>query len=228
MKATAITFPLFALFGFSHFQALAAPVKNSPLDNLPTTNIAGVKVVWTPIVRDALDYAKKNGDNMTYKHIVRTWLFGALEIANNTALSSVDLEIHAVASILHDLGWDETPGSKLISSNKRFEIDGAIGARNFIHAHPDGKKWDHRRVQLVFDGIALHGEPSISAWKEPEVNAVNLGVFHDVEKPGPHIAPAAFAQIVAEYPRDDIRLGLQNKVIWYCRTKPATTYGTWY
>lgn len=223
MKASITS--VFALFSFSHIQALAAPVQNVRHDNLPTTNIAGVKVVWTPIVRDALEFAKENGDNMTYKHIVRTWLFGALEIANNTELSSVDLEVHAVASILHDLGWDETPGSKFISSNKRFEIDGAIGAREFIRAHPDGNKWDRRRLQLVFDGIALHGTPSISAWKEPEVNAVNLGVFHDVERPGPHIDPAAFARIVSEYPRDDIRLGLQNKVIWYCRTKPATTYG---
>lgn len=223
MKAS--LFSLFAVFGLFAIQTVAAPVGNAPLDNVPTTNLAGVKVVWTPLVRDALQFAKENGDNMTYKHIVRTWLFGALEIANNTNLSSTDLEVHAVASILHDLGWDETPGSKFVSSNKRFEVDGAIGARDFIRSHPDGKKWDHRRVQLVFDSIALHGTPSISAWKEPEVNAVNLGVFHDVEKPGPHIDPAVFERIVALYPRDDIRLGLQNKVVWYCRTKPETTYG---
>jgi hypothetical protein len=216
---------LSAFFGLFVFQTLGAPVCNAPLDNLPTTTIAGVKVVWSPIVRDALEYAKENGDNMTYKHIVRTWLFGALEIANNTELTGTDLEVHAVGSILHDLGWDETPGSRFVSSDKRFEIDGAIGARDFIHRHPDGKKWDHRRVQLVFDSIALHGTPSISAWKEAEVNAVNLGVFHDVEKPGPHIDPAAFARIVALYPRDDIRVGLESKVIWYCKTKPATTYG---
>jgi hypothetical protein len=214
-----------AFFGFSFLQAVASPITNPSVDELPMTTIAGVQVVYTPIVRDAIDYAKANGDNMTYKHIIRSWLFGALEIANNTNLSSTDLEVHAVAAILHDLGWDEKPGSKLVSSDKRFEVDGAIGARNFIRSHPDGKKWSERRVQLVWDAIALHGTPSISAYKEPEVNAVNLGVFDDVEKPSKNIDPAAFDRVVAEYPREDVLLGLKNKVIWFCRTKPPTTYG---
>lgn len=192
---------------------------------LPTTTIAGVEVVWTPIVQDALEYAKANADDMTYRHIVRSWLFGVLEITNNPGLSSSDLEVHALGAILHDLGWDETPNSPHVSPDKRFEVDGAIGARKFIRSHRDGKDWEERRVQLVWDSIALHGTPSIGFFKEPEVQAVGLGIVQDIGGKGPNIPPAPYDKIVGEYPQRDVDSGLQNKIIWLCRTKPESTYG---
>jgi hypothetical protein len=193
--------------------------------DLPMTTIAGVEVVWTPIIQDALDYAKAVADDMTYRHIIRSWLFGVREIANNSNLASSDLEVHALGAILHDLGWDETPNSPHVSPDKRFEVDGAIGARKFIRAHRDGKDWEERRVQLVWDSIALHGTPSIAFHKEQEVQAVGLGIVQDVGGRGPHIPSAPYDKIVAEYPQSDVDIGLQNKIIWLCRTKPESTYG---
>jgi hypothetical protein len=162
---------------------------------------------------------------MTYKHVIRSWLFGALEIARNKNLTSTDLEVHAVGAILHDLGWDQTPGSKLISSDKRFKVDGAIAARDFLRSHPDGNKWDSRRVQLVWDSIAFHGTPSFSSYKEAEVNAVGLGVFHDVGPRSGNIDKVSYDRTLSEYSRTDIIAGLTGKMVWFCQTKPATTYG---
>lgn len=85
---------------------LAYPKKPSNHGHLPTTVIAGVEVVDTQIVRDAHELIKQFPDFL-YFHSVRTWLLGAAVInANETLKASVDLEAHALGTILHDLGWD--------------------------------------------------------------------------------------------------------------------------
>ncbi|KAJ2990230.1 hypothetical protein NUW58_g3056 [Xylaria curta] len=70
----------------------------------PTTKIAGVEVINTPIVRDAQALIKKFPAYL-YSHQMRSWLFGAAMInANQTLKREIDLEVHAVATLLHDLG----------------------------------------------------------------------------------------------------------------------------
>ena len=144
-----------------------------PINNifgiLPETTIACAKVLYPPIVRDALEYARANGVNMTYKQMVHSWAFGTFEISNNPNLTSIDREVHAIGAFLHNLGWDLTPGSKLISSNKKFEVDGAIGVRSFIHPHPEGKKWEECRVRLAWGNIAVHTTPSCGTIPIPEI-----------------------------------------------------------
>jgi hypothetical protein len=67
--------------------------------NPPRTTIANVSVLWTPIVKDAFEFARANGDTLTFNHVVRSWLFGSLLISRDATLSeSVDLEAHAVAT----------------------------------------------------------------------------------------------------------------------------------
>lgn len=76
--------------------------------HLPTTVIAGVEVVDTQIVRDARAIIAKFPDYLHY-HCMRVWLLGAATInANKTLKAEVDLEAHALGTILHDLGWDST------------------------------------------------------------------------------------------------------------------------
>jgi hypothetical protein len=73
----------------------------------PTTKLAGIDVIDTQIVRDARALVKGYGEPYLQKHVLRTWLFGAAMIQNNATLrASVDVEVHALATILHDLGWD--------------------------------------------------------------------------------------------------------------------------
>lgn len=103
---------------------------------------------------------------------------------NSTLKAVVDLEVHAVAAILHDLGWDRTPNSTIISSDRRFVVDAAIAARELIRKHPDGKKWEEKRVQLVWDGIALHTERKIAYFKKLDVQVVSKGISLDFDGPG--------------------------------------------
>jgi len=85
--------------------AFSATAFASP-KGLPTTVIAGVEVVDTQIVRDAHALISKFPDFL-YFHCMRTWLYGAAVINTNETLKrQVDLEAHALGTILHDLGWD--------------------------------------------------------------------------------------------------------------------------
>jgi hypothetical protein len=90
--------------------ASTAACHPKPPTKLPTTTFAGVEVVDTQLVRDARKTIEKFAPFL-YKHSMRTWVFGAAAInANKTLKASLDLELHAVTCILHDLGWDsETP-----------------------------------------------------------------------------------------------------------------------
>ncbi|KAH8887862.1 hypothetical protein GQ53DRAFT_725593 [Thozetella sp. PMI_491] len=193
---------------------------------LPVRNIAGVQVVDTPIVRDAHDLVQKLSSNFTYKHVMRSWLFSTLIIRHNTTLQqTVDLEAQALGVILHDLGWNQ--GTAAISSDKRFEVDGAIAARQFIGEHRDAKHWDERRVQLVWDSIALHTEPTISLYKESNVKVVGQGIFADFIGPSTGITTEEYATVVQAFPNDDFAKGVNDTMIWLCQAKPATTYDTW-
>jgi hypothetical protein len=45
--------------------------------------------------------------------------------------------------LMHDIGWD--PIGELVSKDRRFEVDGADAARNFLRKEaPD---WDKHRLQ---------------------------------------------------------------------------------
>jgi len=61
-----------------------------------------------------------------------------------------------------------------VSTDLRFEVDGANAARDFLRREaPD---WDGRRVQLVWDAVALHTTPSITRHEEAEVGATCVGI----------------------------------------------------
>ncbi|GAB1313726.1 hypothetical protein MFIFM68171_03936 [Madurella fahalii] len=194
----------------------------------PSRTIAGVSVIDTPLIRAAEAFARQHGDDFTYNHVMRSWLFGALVIQHNETLrEAIDLEVHAVATILHDLGWERSAESSIVSPDRRFEVDGAIAARDFIRRHGDGKRWGTRREQLVWDAIALHTEPSIALFKELEVQVVNRGIVLDFLGPDSGVTDEEYATVLREFPRDDFRSSFNETIIWLCQTKPASTYDTW-
>ncbi|KAK8127362.1 hypothetical protein PG984_008470 [Apiospora sp. TS-2023a] len=207
----------------------------------PNRTIAGVTVIDTPIVRAAQAHARAHSSDFVYNHVMRGWLFGVLlwnhqqensTSSNATTQQPLDLEVHAVAALLHDLGWDQTPDSPLISPDRRFEVDGAIASRDFLsqhqHNHSDegGNKWDHRRTQLVWDSIALHTTDTIYRYKEAEVQVTGQGIWQDFQPPQLGITEAEYAAVVAEFPQTGFRSGVNETLVWLCASKPKTTYDT--
>jgi hypothetical protein len=193
---------------------------------IPTRELAGVSVIDTPLVRAAEAFALEHSSWPVYKHIMRSWLYGVLLINLDEELSrSIDLEVHALAAILHDLGWDQTPNSTFISPDRRFEVDGAIAARDFISSHEDGSDWEKTRVQLVWDSIALHAVPSIADYKELDVQVVSKGIRMDFTGPSFGVSEEDYALIGRQYPKDDLISAANQTLIWLCQSKPASTYG---
>lgn len=106
MKASTIVSAL-ALVG----AAVAYPRHGKAGKKLPTTKIANIEVVDTQLVRDAIAEVKKfiPLQPYLYNHVMRSWLFGAAAFNNNATLKAeIDLEAHAIGTLLHDLGWDST------------------------------------------------------------------------------------------------------------------------
>ena len=66
---------------------------------------AGIEVVDTQLVRDAVDLARSSSEPFLYNHVMRSWLFATLLAQGmNTA---PDPELVAAAALLHDLGLTE-------------------------------------------------------------------------------------------------------------------------
>lgn len=200
--------------------------RSTLLNSFPVREIAGVPVVDTLVVRDAELYMHQHSSDWLYKHVMRSLLFGAVIIQHNDTLASaIDMETHAVATLLHDFGWERQLNSSIVTADRRFEVDGAIAARDFLHGHGDGQHWDDSRVQLVWDSIVLHTERSIAYYKELTVQVVSKGISMDFSGPAFGVTDEEYAAVLEQFPQDDLVEGVNNTFIWLCQTKPATTYG---
>ncbi|KAK1050115.1 hypothetical protein LTR74_017132 [Friedmanniomyces endolithicus] len=203
--------------------------------SLPTRTLAGIAVPDTPLITAAIALIRQYLSDMAYNHSMRSWLFGFAIADKLPHLQDRDRELHALAAILHDLGWD--PTGTFISPDKRFEIDGANAARTFIEQEVVRRSsgggggvqqdWDKHRLQLLWDAIALHTTPSIAVHKEMEVGATGFGI--GAEFRGRGIIPNTMTQqewdaIVAEFPRQGFRDGVKAIMCGLCKTKPETTY----
>ena len=150
---------------------------------LPTKVLAGVTVPDTPLITKSLEFVRAHSTDDTYNHIVRSLLFGF--IIADKVIPIRDREAHALAAIMHDLGFPigHPPHSEIISKDKRFEVDGAHAARDFLRREGEAAQWDKHRLQLVWDAIALHTIGSIVFEKEPEVAACAFGIWADFQGP---------------------------------------------
>lgn len=189
--------------------------------------IAQIELPNTPVVLAAQSLARDHLDDAAYNHVLRCAFLGFAISDRIPALQSRDRELHAVAAILHDLGWDRT--KKFVSPDKRFEVDGANAARDFVLQHGGKDAWDERRTQLLWDAIALHTQPDIAWHKEAEVKATQFGVFADFGGPtlvnqfGMELSQHEWTAICEKFPRTGFKEGVKKALCGICSSKPATT-----
>jgi len=216
-----------------------------------TRILAGVKVPDTPLITAILDFSKEYYDEMSYNHVVRSWLLGALIASKTPTFTSpisdspvpFDAEIQAISALTHDVAWDcRKAGENFCTATKRFEVDCADGAitvlkRHFKKQPQDGVGWDDRKLQLLWDAVALHSIPSIAYHKEPEVAMTCSGVradFVGTNFPGGLVTWDEWDVIVAEFPRvvkvgkegveEEFKVSVMGLLKALCEDKPETTY----
>lgn len=164
---------------------------------------------------------------------MRTWLFGALVMNHNSTLQeTVDLEVHAIGSMLHDLGL--VLNASWISQDRRFEVDSAVATTDFVEYQisDDGEgaaAWDANRLQLLFDSVLLSSEYRFSLYKQPTVAVLVTGLLVDLQGPASlaayGITSAEYDKVEAAFPRLDFITGVNATLVQLCVTKPNSTYG---
>jgi hypothetical protein len=181
---------------------------------ISTRLLAGVAVPDTPVISRAIEYARKHSEPYLFNHVMRSWLFAVLLAQLNQSVH--DAEVLAVTTILHDLGL-----AKDFDGPLRFEVEGANAARAF--ARNEGI--DDRRVQLIWDGVALNSTPSISLYKETEVALCTAGIGLDWGGWGyDKLTEAQMGAIIDAFPRLEMKQEFTRAVCWIVETRAATTY----
>jgi len=178
-----------------------------------TRVLGGITVIDTPLVNRAMDYARTHSEPFLFNHAVRSWLF-AVRLGQLQGIAH-DAEVVAVGSLLHDLGLTNS-----FTGPKRFEIEGADAAREF--AREQGL--DDRRVQLIWDSVALNSTPSIGLYKEAEVALCTAGIGVEFGFQYDRIPPNEMKSILAEFPRLGMKRCFADSVCRIVRTRPETTY----
>src|SRR5262249_42428546 len=118
--------------------------------------LAGIEIPETPVVEQAIVYARRECEPYLFNHIMRSWVF-AVRVGQIRGIAH-DAEVMAVATLLHDITLNDR-----FKGPRRFEVEGADLARGF--AVDVGL--DRRKAQLIWDGVALNSTPSIGLYKEP-------------------------------------------------------------
>ena len=179
-----------------------------------TRALGGITVPDTPLITGAMDYARAYSEPFLFNHAVRSWLF-AVRLGQLQGVPH-DAEVVAVGTLLHDLGLTNS-----FTGPKRFEIEGADAARLFAREQGVGD----RRVQLIWDIVALNSTPSIALYKEAEVALCTAGIGLDWAGPQYDlIPPAEMKSILAAFPRLDMKRAFTDSVCRIVKTKPETTY----
>ncbi|WP_123147300.1 hypothetical protein [Mesorhizobium delmotii] len=176
--------------------------------------LSGISVPDTPLVEQALVYARRESEPYLFNHVVRSWLFAARigQLRN----IDYDAEVVALGTLLHDITLNER-----FDGPRRFEVEGADLARIFARQ----RGVDQRRAQLIWDSVALNSIPSIGLYKEAEVALCTAGICLDVVGLQYELIPAAeIARIVEEFPRLDMKRRMTGCFSHIAEARPETTY----
>ncbi|MER5255984.1 HD domain-containing protein [Streptomyces sp. NPDC002855] len=180
------------------------------------SSAAGVSVPDTKLAAAATELVRDTTNELIYHHSRRVFWFGSLQGARRGL--GFDPELLYIGAMFHDLGL----GERFRDSGRRFEVDSAEEARDFLHGH--GVPEDS--VRRVWTAIALHTTPGIPEFMEPEVALVTAGVEYDVLGIGyDDLTAEDRAEITALHPRPDFKRRILAAFAEGIAPKPETTFG---
>jgi hypothetical protein len=179
-----------------------------------TQVIAGVHVTDTPLISAVIEYARGLSEPYLFNHAMRSWLFA--EAIGRIKGMEYDREVVAIGTILHDIGLTAS-----VTGPNRFEVNGADAAVSFVKGHG----FSDRRVQLIWDLVALNSTPSIALHKEPEVALGTMGIGLDYGGFGVQaLAADDLERILTAFPRMKMKQRFAETCCRLVTAKPETSY----
>lgn len=130
----------------------------------------GIGIPDSKMARDATALVRDTESDLLFHHSSRVYYWGAL--AGQRLGLKVDAELLYVGCMFHDVGLTK----EHCSCDKRFEVDGANAARDFLQSYGV----DRADIDKVWTAIALHTTPGIPEFMAPEIALVTAGVEMDV------------------------------------------------
>jgi hypothetical protein len=179
--------------------------------------ISDVKIPDSKLARQAAELVRQHETEMLFNHSVRVYMFGAIKGLRQKL--KFDTELLYIAALFHDLGLVDA----YHTDTKRFEVDGANAAREFLRSRgiPDPKS------DLVWEAIALHTTPGIPQYMRPEIALTIAGVLVDVVGIGyDEYTSEQRGQVITAFPRGDFKNEFIKLQLCSVLKKPLTTFGT--
>jgi HD domain len=182
-----------------------------------TGEISGVRIPDSKLAREAAELVRSYENEMLFNHSVRVYVFGAIKGIRQKL--KFDSELLYIAALFHDLGLVD----HYHTETKRFEVDGADAAREFLKARGIADP----KADLVWEAIALHTTPGIPQYMRPEIALTNAGVLVDVVGVGyDEYTPEQRDQVITALPRGDFKKEFLEMQTCSALKKPQTTFGT--
>ncbi|KAM0473844.1 hypothetical protein ACHAPX_007892 [Trichoderma viride] len=163
-------------------------------------------------------------DKSVVDHCVRS-MYWAVLLSRHKKFENhkFNWDVVFLAVLLHDFGL--STDKSLTSSDKRFEVDGANIAKQFLKDR-GGSSWTPH-LQLVWDAIALHTTASIAQHKEPDVVLTSFAVMADMfgpNFPGEMRSKSDYLVVAKMFPRPGFTDTVISTMCTMCREKPAVTF----
>ena len=178
--------------------------------------VAEIQIPDSTLAKAAAELLREHGNDLLWNHSHRVYLFGALMGKRNNV--KYDLELLYISALFHDLGLTK----HYSSPDKRFEVDGANAARDFLRSYGVPEE----SARLVWDAVALHTTIGIAQYKEPEVALINSGVSYDVVGENfESFTEDVRNQVTMAYPRNGFKNKILPAFLEGFAHKPETTYG---
>ena len=142
----------------------------SSASNAKSSTVVGVIIPDSKLAREITELVRDTEPPLLFHHSSRVYYWGAL--TGKRRGLSFDPELLYAGAMFHDMGL--TP--RYASADKRFEVDGANTARDFLQSHGIAE----RDIETVWTAIALHTTPGIPQYMHPVIALVTAGVEMDV------------------------------------------------
>jgi hypothetical protein len=176
-----------------------------------------IKPPDSKLAREITDFVQSIEKSLLFNHSCRVYQFAAM--TGEKRGLRFDAELLYAGAMFHDLGLT----SKFSSADKRFEVDGANAAREFLAA----RKIDTADIDVVWTAIALHTTPGIPEFMHPVVALLTAGVEMDVLGVGyDKFSDEERNTIVQAFPRTpQFKEDILNAFYEGIKSKPQTTFG---